>query len=142
MTGIVFEDYIVPKFSYEKNFKFDTESKKINISPDFSCEIIEMNERAEVRLVGKIGSLEEVDAPFFVHIEVVGFFEYQEKESNGIPFENYLTTNAVAILFPYVRSLISDITSRSNEFPSLTMPVINVAKFMLEKDHISYKKVD
>lgn len=57
---------------------------------------------------------------------MVGFFE---EESEGID----LSANAVAILFPYVRSLISDLTSKGSDDP-IILPPINVNS-MLENDN-------
>ena len=52
-----------------------------------------------------------------------------------------MTTSAIAILFPYLRSVIADVTARSNEFPVLNLPVANISKMLVEQDAINYIRV-
>ncbi len=65
----------------------------------------------------------------------------KHEESENIEFEDYLTTSAIAILFPYLRSVIADVTARSNEFPVLNLPVANISKMLVEQDAINYIRV-
>lgn len=139
MAGIQFNDYIVLKSSYEKNIHFDETTENLDMNMQFSCEIVEQETEATVYFSATCGSLEKTDSPFLVDVKVAGFFGYIEEENEGIDFRSYLTRNAIFILFPYVRSLMSELTLKSNEFPPLQLPVINIAKFMEEQDRIVYK---
>lgn len=133
MAGIIFNDFLISKASYSKNHNFIHHTEEVNVHTRFECEIAENNENAIVRLKSQTGDLEDDSSPFQVDVEIEGLFEFIEVESEGLKFEEYLTNNAVAILFPYMRSTISELTAKSNEFPTLNLPIINVAK-MLEAD--------
>ncbi|HDU1385548.1 TPA: protein-export chaperone SecB, partial [Staphylococcus pseudintermedius] len=54
---------------------------------------------------------------------IIGVFEQE------INPEFDLTPNAIAILFPYLRSLISDVTSKGSRAP-IILPPINVHEFL------------
>ncbi|MFZ2551097.1 MAG: protein-export chaperone SecB [Trichococcus flocculiformis] len=140
MAGIKFNNFITSKICYERNPKF-YKGERLNISPSYRCEITENNLEATVKLSAVIDSRKDIEVPFFIDVEVIGFFEYIVEESENIEFEDYLTTSAIAILFPYLRSIIADVTARSNEFPVLNLPVANISKMLVEQDAINYIRV-
>ena len=140
MAGIMFKDFIISKASYIKNNNFNRNTENLNVETMFECEIFENENNAIVKLLSFTGSLEKVDSPFHVEVEVEGLFEFVENESEGIRFEEYLTNNAVAILFPYLRATISELTAKSNEFPVLNLPIINVAKMLEDEGNIVIKR--
>nr|WP_278415790.1 protein-export chaperone SecB [Lactobacillus taiwanensis] len=47
---------------------------------------------------------------------------------------NFVKKTTVAILYPYIRQLISSLTQESNEYPSYILPTINVAKMLNKTD--------
>ena len=67
--------------------------------------------------------------PFSMEMEVVGFFSISNVSEEQI--ENF-KPNAVAILFPYVRALISSYTANANVTP-LILPPINVNQLLRSK---------
>jgi preprotein translocase subunit SecB len=136
MAGITFEDYVVTEATYIKNLNYDFEGES-SLDSDLRCKIsIEDNLNAEVRLECTIGSMVEGNSPFQVKATLMGMFTYNEEESDEIKFENLLSPNAIAILFPYLRTVISNLTSMSNDFPTLNLPVMNIAKMMEDNDLI------
>ena len=64
-----------------------------------------------------------------MEMEVVGFFSISNVSEEQI--ENF-KPNAVAILFPYVRALISSYTANANVTP-LILPPINVNQLLRSK---------
>lgn len=139
MAGLIFEDYYVEEASYKKNIIFETDNN-INITTEFEC-VINMNNETEanVSLSAYIGDI-KANSPFEVVVKIVGNFKYDDEDNNDISFETYLSENAIAILFPYLRSIISDMSAKSNEFPTLILPVINVVKLLEDNDSIIIKK--
>ena len=136
MAGLIFVDYYIEEASYKKNKKFDGE-QSANLTTEFACRIdIKDSAEADVSLFAKIGDADAGNAPFEVIARIVGRFEYNEKDSNKISFEDYLSENAIAILFPYLRSIVSDTSSKSNEFPTLILPVVNVVKLLSDTDSV------
>ena len=65
--------------------------------------------------------------PFFMKVTVEGDFIIENNEEN-INFE----PNAVAIIYPYIRSIVSTYTANAN-IMALTLPVINVNKLLKEQ---------
>lgn len=65
---------------------------------------------AKVVLSSTIGELSMINSPFEITSSIVSCFTYNQKECNGTTFERFLSENAIAILFPYLRNLISAIS--------------------------------
>lgn len=122
-----FKTYEIEETIFRKNL--NTTNNNNDISPSVECNIMRKadseNEMA-VRLTVEIGDDNQEESSIYVLARVVGFFE---EESEGID----LSANAVAILFPYVRSLISDLTSKGADDP-IILPPINVNS-MLENEN-------
>jgi len=45
-----------------------------------------------------------------------------------------LKKNATAILFPYLRMIVSQITGIDDEFPMLVLPTMNIEKFIEDRE--------
>ena len=73
---------------------------------------------------------DETKFPFSMQIEVIGFFVLSGEDRKA-KIEDF-KANAVAILFPYVRSLISSYTANAN-VPPLIIPPINVNRLLKSK---------
>lgn len=137
MAAINFINYVVDSMFYKTNPEFDIEGNKdiiIEEDVDAQINILDEQETAIITLRAKLEENENV--PFSFEVSIVGYFEFDEKESDGIEFREFLRTNAVAILFPYLRSIVSDLTGKSNRFPNYNMPVRNIAREMAEKNNI------
>lgn len=138
MTGLTFEDYLIEELSYKRNFNFNPNIQKIDLNSDIEAEINIISEnKADVSLNVIVGDLEKIDVPFQIKANIIGKFTFNEEHSNGSSFNDFLSENSIAILFPYLRNLISDISLKSNEFPSLIIPVINVVKLLKENNSIT-----
>ena len=128
MAVISFENYRVLELSYKRK----TDIKKtntINLKPKIfnKINIDNSQKRATVRL----GVVIDEEVPFKLKVEIEGTFLYDVKEDpNKIGFKNLLNTNAVAILYPYLRSLVSSLTGMSNEFAQLILPTVNIAQML------------
>lgn len=130
MAVIEFLGYNVLEASYKRNSNFDLEQSEPFINnPELDASIKVENDNAEVILSIKLGSLEEIEVPFRVEVLVKGHFKFNSKEDEfNLGFEHFLKVNAVAILYPYIRALISNYINMSNEFPGYNLPTINVSQ--------------
>lgn len=54
------------------------------------------------------------------------------RDQAQVGIDTLINKNAVAILYPYVRALVSGITNASNEYPALILPTINVSQILGE----------
>ncbi|ECR3484335.1 hypothetical protein HB897_06985 [Listeria seeligeri] len=140
MAAITFEDYFIEEAKYSRNKHFNPDTTEINLGTEFSAKINASNKEALVALNVVVGSLEDDNQPFFIEASIKGIFTFEDDEAQGISFDSYLKNNSVAILYPYIRSLVSDLTSRSNQFPAFYLPVINIAMYLEKDGRIEFNK--
>lgn len=131
-----FEDYHVLNTQYILNPFFDEDDEQslnpvFDLSIDFPDE--GKNNLAFIKLGVSIGDEDLLNNSFFVSATILGIFTLNIPEENKDDEETIINQfykiNAVAILFPYLRSLISDLTSKGSETPVI-IPTINVVELM------------
>lgn len=134
VTVLEFKGYLVKEQSYKKNEDFKKTDQGVELNPQIDLNI-ENNIKGDSILVTlgvKVGSL--TDDPFEVIVRVCGRFVYHiEKDTNKIGVDTLIRINAVAILYPYVRSIVSGLTNTSNEYPACILPTIDVAQVLKEQ---------
>ena len=72
------------------------------------------------------------DYPFNLDLTMVGYFSSQHSELGYDKFKTLVEKNGVAILFPYLRSIVCDASKMANISPIL-LPSMNIAKFIEDK---------
>jgi preprotein translocase subunit SecB len=111
--------FINIKFSINREFNG---GDKIEVDARISSAHEFFEDKKELLVNLKV-SLPKGKYPFFFSIESEGLFTFQESpEKNTL--ENLSTINCPAIMFPYLRELIADLTRRAG-FPPLHLPPIN-----------------
>jgi preprotein translocase subunit SecB len=65
---------------------------------------------------------------FDIKIKTLGVFEFKEKQM-GNKLDNYFLVNAPAIIFPYIRSYISALTSLSG-IKTINLPLMNLTSLI------------
>ncbi|WP_003545051.1 protein-export chaperone SecB [Desulfotomaculum nigrificans] len=134
---LTFDNYIVKKILFEANPKF-APGDKIPVEVEFSHELdIDLKENiAAVGLGCCIFKEQKENQPFYLEVEMIGFFKYE----SSLPPEQVeilLKVNGTAILFPYLRSIVSSLTANSG-FQTLVLPIVNVHK-MFEQEKETYE---
>lgn len=132
LSELIFEQYLVEKIEFLLNKDFEL-IEDIQLDLDFDREIdIDLEDgEATIKLECKVfKNYKDDNKPFYLEVVIIGFFKFKGDLSES-KIENLLEINGTAILFPYLRSLISTITINSG-LPALTIPLINIVK-MLEK---------
>lgn len=126
-SSLVFRDYIVKKVLFEYHTEC-TNEEAIDIDLDMKVKF-DIDDEAENMWVMLEAELfkhtDKTKCPFSMEIEVAGLFSMA---GNTEDLGRY-KSNAVAILFPYVRALISSYTANANVTP-LVLPPINVNKLL------------
>lgn len=126
-SKLIFKKYIVDEINFNYNEKFTDKSVKIDF--DIDKEITYVSEKEmQVRLIVYLFKNTEKGYPFKMKVAIRGFFEIENNDEN-INFE----PNAISILYPYIRSIVSTYTSSANVMP-LILPVINVNKMLQDKE--------
>ena len=142
MSSLHFSDYYLNELSYRRNSNFNPSDNIISLEPTITAniEIEKDDNRGFVNLYVKHGELSDETAAFEVIVDIVGEFTYQLDESEfDISFETFLKENALAILWSYIRPMVSDLITRGNEFPNFILPVINVKQMLEENEDILVK---
>lgn len=133
MAVLEFKSYSVNELSYKKNDLYQGTRQNINIDPEIKINNTLAQDSIIVTVNVQIGSQTDKQAPFMVIASISGEFVYYENEDhNQAGVDTLIKKNAVAILYPYVRSLVSNITNASNQFPALILPTINVTQVLDE----------
>lgn len=128
-----FENYIVKNVVYEYNVDCEEDDDGVQIDFDIDTHFEISPEGKEMLVFLKLIVFDnpvENNYPFKLELEIVGQFSIGLGEENDI---RVFKTNALAILFPYARALVSSYTANSNVTP-LILPTININKFLAEKN--------
>lgn len=131
---LIFNGYRVENIKYICNDDFKIEEEN-NIIPRFGFALINSeNNTKEYNVIIGFSYTEEHNQPFLMEAVVRGFFELGSKEDKNILY------NAFGILFPYVRSLITDMTRYS--LVPVVIPTVNIMNEIenLEKIYLDSEK--
>lgn len=129
-ANLKFKDYVVNNIEFKNNLSFD--NSPIEIDFDINSEVNFINDKEfflglEIEI---FRDHEKNNYPFSFKAEIIGTFEIDT--DNEVEKNKLAEQNSVAILFPYVRALISTYTSASNVSP-IILPPINVVKYIQDK---------
>lgn len=121
-SSMILKKYFVDKILFQYNHEFDAKDEvKIPLSPQFARHIEEINDNLVKVSLDILIEDNENKLPFSLDIRVCGVF-YLEKWQEKMDF---IKNNAIAILFPYLRSLVTTVTANSN-IPPYILPVMNI----------------
>ncbi|MGI6334493.1 MAG: protein-export chaperone SecB [Saccharofermentanales bacterium] len=122
-----FWGYEVKSISFELSDAFG-KIREFRILPEFSVSLSEPeNEIYKVQLSVSIKSSEEKPQPFDLNVTMIGRFSIQMDNEDEVLKQTLLRDNTVAIMFPFVRSIVASLTVAAN-IPPLLLPVINVSE--------------
>ena len=119
------KNYVVKTmmFSLNESFNFNS-TATISLSPEFTRNITKIdNDNVAVNLIFRIDN-KKGDMPFSMEVNIEGMFYLENWEQPDLfPL---IRSNLVAILFPYLRTLVSMITANANIAPYV-LPVMNIS---------------
>ncbi|MEJ6952080.1 protein-export chaperone SecB [Natronospora cellulosivora (SeqCode)] len=137
LSKFYFDGYIINNIEFDFNSQFDNEGDilELDFNLDYSVKIDEEeNHKGSTQLRIKIWEdAYNNNYPFKLSVEIIGFFS-ADKEMDKKKFAEMCESNGTAILFPFLRSVITDITKNANVTP-LVMPLINVENFIKDKNN-------
>lgn len=129
ISSLRFLNYIVNKVNYQtnNNLKPNPEGWKLDFDIKNTTEI--SPEKDKMNIILNVNIFNGIEgAPFFMEVEITGYFELVG-EDDIIKYE----ANAIAIMYPYLRAIVSTYTSASNVAP-IIMPAINVNAMLKNKN--------
>mgnify|MGYP003285924755 CR=1 FL=1 len=120
--------YEVNEIYFKRNTKFQLNKEGVTMDLKIKPTIDIIDENMNVTLQVEIfENAEENNKPFEMKVNLTGYFT-----TDGCNPER-LRANAIAILYPYVRSIVSTYTANANITP-LILPVINVNKLIEDQE--------
>lgn len=125
---ITFLDYKVNKIEFVNNNEYNGD--EVDVDFDVTAQFKVSQDGQEMIVVLKtdiFAPKEEKIYPFRMTVEVEGYFgsNFDQQDDKITQYGK----NAVAILFPYVRALVSTFTSNANVTP-LILPTVNVNRLL------------
>ena len=118
---ITFEHFGIASISFNLNRDFQSE-KEVTINPEIAGKSDYNKETRKLQAFMKV-SLNSGNLPFYLTVEGFGVFTF-DGEPGQNTLKNVSSINAPAIIFPYIRETIADITRRAG-FPPLHLPPVN-----------------
>lgn len=127
---LIFERYVIEKIEWYINKEFKETEEGIALDLNFSNDFAFIEEKyATVSLECKVfDKAEEHNKPFNINVIITGYFRFEGEVSSDTQ-KKFLEVNATAILFPYLRALISSITCNAGLNP-LILPLFNIGNFV------------
>lgn len=124
---ILFEKYEVEEIEFKLNPSYEEEEVEVDVNMEVECSTDSSREHMKIKLkVHIFKDAPENKYPFEMIVSISGYFIVGMDASSDI---THYQANAVAILYPYIRALVSTYTSAANVSP-LILPTINVNKFL------------
>jgi preprotein translocase subunit SecB len=132
MYNFIFKELQILSMHFElKTDKIYKNTKNILISSTLNLRHDIIKDDKHLRVFMKLDICGE-DLPFSLNIEVGGLFVFSVKLKIGQPLEKIANINCAAIMFPYLRETVSDITRRAN-LPPLYLPPMNFVELYNNK---------
>lgn len=138
-SSLFFDGYVVDEILFKINPEPNLGGEEICLKPNISKQVLQNHEDKSkyiVKLCFEINNKNTSNAPFELKITLVGRFTLKGEVKN----DTLIQENTVAILFPYLRSLISIVTLNANISP-LLLPIMNIAE-MLRNSKEENTKID
>lgn len=124
-----FERYVVKKIIFQTNENYTNENDEIELPFEFETKSEIDNEQMEIELGATIfQNAENHDYPFEMEVVIKGYFSVENAQGDIKNFEK----NAIAIMFPYLRAIVSTYTANANVAPVL-LPAMNINEYLRKK---------
>lgn len=127
-----FKKYIVKEIYYQANESYIACDGDIPLDFDFDAQsyFSEDNKKMEIELRADVfnNSIQK-NYPFEMSVSIKGFFCIETGDEELRNFE----ANAIAILFPFIRAIVSTYTANANIVPVI-LPPMNINAYLKEKN--------
>lgn len=129
--AIIFDKYRVKKIEFELNEFYNEEEVDICLEVSANFNVSEDKTSLTVEMVFNIfKDAIKMHYPFEMELIIKGYFSINPEDEGNI--DKY-QGNAMAILYPYARALVSTYTANANVSP-LILPTININKYLSKRN--------
>ncbi len=127
-----FLNFSLAKVQFKVNRKFKPKATEVNISPQIALNHEVRTE--EKQLIVMLGIRQRAgNIPYYFEVEALSLFHLDENETDEKILKQLADINCPAIIFPYVRETIADLTRRAG-FPPLHLNPINFVQLAKERE--------
>jgi len=128
ISNYKFDSYIVDSIDFSTNSEYDNNTE-IEIDFNLNIDVAALNDKNKGKVTIKTTIFDEAKAnnyPFSLVISLSGYFSVDDGlEISRDDFIKFLQLNGATTLFPFLRSIVVDITKTANVAP-LVLPLFNV----------------
>ena len=145
LSSFRFLDYNIDDIKFVLNEEFDVHKShedevEVDMGIGVRISLSEGNKNARVSLSMNIfRDAEKNNYPYTLSLDMIARFELSENISKEDAIR-FCKVNGTAVMFPYIRSAITDITKLSNVEP-LVLPLINIHK-LIENQETEEKETE
>lgn len=128
-SSMKFINYFVENIEFKNNLNF--EEGEVSIDFDVSPEFLKGDDERDLIVVLDVSVFKDAvqhNYPFEMNVRMVGFFRVEDENNEVDKFK----PNAVAIMYPYIRAIVTNYTANANVNP-LILPVININALIKDK---------
>lgn len=128
-----FVDFNLLSVNFNLNEKFNPEAKEDSFVPEVAINNFIVKEKKEMAILLGVRKLEG-NLPYYFEVRAGGLFKFDKLPTKKI-LEQFARISCPAIIFPYIRETVADLTRRAG-FPPLHLDPINfieIAKGTEEK---------
>lgn len=128
-SSMKFINYFVENIEFKNNLNF--EEGEVSIDFDVSPEFLKGDDERDLIVVLDVSVFKDAvqhNYPFEMNVRMVGFFRVEDENNEVDKFK----PNAVAIMYPYIRAIVTNYTANANVNP-LILPVININALIRDK---------
>ena len=136
-----FKEYHVINTIYRYNPFANSDTNELSPIFEFLLEIGEEN-NAWVTLGIELEDPEVKETNFYAYASIIGLFEIKSDEQiSEETKDHFFRVNSVAIMYPYLRSIISDLSGKGSE-PPIILPTVNIIELMKTQNDENKKVSD
>ncbi len=133
LADLTFERYFFNKVEFTHNEYFKGDPVTIDFVFSHHISLNEDQNNAFVSLSCTVFPEAKIKGyPFTLNVEMVGAFSYDPTIPQELR-DSLVSENALAIMFPYMRSMISSVTASAG-IPPLVLPAINISKYIANQN--------
>lgn len=134
LSKFVFENYGIDYIQYSVNEDFNNrEEVELDLEIEVSVKVKDDELKSAITLIAHVfDDAKNKNYPFSLDVSITGFFS-AEGDMKPDEFKEYCKCNGTAVLFPFLRSTIADVTRTANVQP-LILPLFNIHNLIKQQE--------
>ena len=129
VSSLKFNGYAVDEVNFNRNKKLSEDNDSWKLDFNISSIVKTDKEKNKMSINLKVEVFKNTkNPPFTMMVDIIGYFELIGEEE-----VNRYVPNAIAIMYPYLRAIVSTYTSASNVLP-IILPAINVNELIKQQE--------